>query len=217
MRTGQFELLQCSAFDQRDRGRIRLPGSQHPAGVRDICVRLSPGAARGYFHFVLPGRGLRRGLGSFHFVFSGRGSRALSGAIFFGGVHLYSHPMFPRRVLLCLGFLCSAFLAASAAPVHFNGGSATLDGPWQFHIGDNPAWAAPDFDDSGWERLSPDKPWGAQGHRNADGFGWYRYHVTLDALQAGPDRIAVLFPSVENAYEVYWNGRLIGGNGKVPP
>jgi hypothetical protein len=125
--------------------------------------------------------------------------------------------MFPRRVLLCLVFLCSAILASSAAPVHFNGGSAELDGPWQFHIGDNPAWAAPEFDDSGWEKLSPDRPWGGQGHRNAEGFGWYRYHVTLGAAQTGPDRLAALFPDVEDAYEVYWNGRLVGSEGTVPP
>jgi len=31
-------------------------------------------------------------------------------------------------------------------------GAAPLDGPWQFHPGDDPAWAAASFDDSSWGR-----------------------------------------------------------------
>jgi len=29
----------------------------------------------------------------------------------------------------------------------------TLNGPWKFHIGDNPRWADPGFDDSQWETV----------------------------------------------------------------
>jgi len=35
-------------------------------------------------------------------------------------------------------------------PLTINGlgkGVAPLEGPWQFHLGDNPAWAAPGVDD----------------------------------------------------------------------
>jgi hypothetical protein len=39
-------------------------------------------------------------------------------------------------------------------------GSRTIDGLWQFHLGDDLRWAQPGFDDSGWERLPADKPWG---------------------------------------------------------
>ena len=125
--------------------------------------------------------------------------------------------MFPRSVSVCLFLLSLALGIASARPVHLDGGSTRLFEPWQFHIGDNPAWAAPGFDDSAWEKLSPDKPWGAQGHPNTEGFGWYRYHVTLDPAQTAPTRLAVLIPWAEDVYEVYWNGQLIGGTGKMPP
>ena len=71
--------------------------------------------------------------------------------------------------------------AAPASPEYtqFDGGLTTLDGPWQFHLGDDPAWAAAGFDDSGWEQLDPGKPWGAQGHESVDGYAWYRRHVGL--------------------------------------
>ena len=47
-------------------------------------------------------------------------------------------------------------------------GVTPLEGPWQFHLGDNPAFAQPQTADDtgvdGWEALSPDATWGAQGH-----------------------------------------------------
>jgi len=137
----------------------------------------------------------------------------------------------PRRIALALLLgvfvVLGAFLTPSVAlavqpplfslrlvaqPLEFDGGAAVLDGLWQFHLGDNLAWAAPSFDDSGWEQLKADKPWGQQGHPNRDGFGWYRLHVTL-APGRSPDELALLVPAVEDAYEVYWNGRLLGTYG----
>jgi hypothetical protein len=62
-------------------------------------------------------------------------------------------------------------------------GTAALNGPWQFHLGDDPVWASPALDDatghSGWEQLTADKPWGAQGHLAYAGYAWYRRHVHL--------------------------------------
>jgi hypothetical protein len=109
--------------------------------------------------------------------------------------------------------------AAPAAPEYaqFDGGLTALDGPWQFHLGDDPAWAATEFDDSGWEQLAVNKPWGAQGHESVDGYAWYRRHVQLKPGQQEPDQLAVLIPAVEDAYEIYWNGHLVGANGALPP
>ena len=97
-----------------------------------------------------------------------------------------------------------------------------LDGPWQFHLGDNPAWKSPSFDDSGWEQLTADEPWGMQGHPNIDGFAWYRCRLDIAPGQNLPgensrEALAILMPRVEDAYELYWNGQLIGGDGKLPP
>ena len=99
-------------------------------------------------------------------------------------------------------------------------GAVPLDGPWQFHLGDNPAWAAPDVDDSaaeGWEQLSPDKPWGLQGHASYSGFGWYRRRVSLTPAPGAAPDFALLLQNVANAYEIYWNGRLVGRYGQMPP
>jgi len=41
-------------------------------------------------------------------------------------------------------------------------GAVPLDGPWQFHPGDRPEWAAPKVDDTsghdGWEQLNAGAP-----------------------------------------------------------
>jgi hypothetical protein len=80
------------------------------------------------------------------------------------------------------GFLCAAqpagqSLVAVQTKLNLDGGSVTLDGPWQFHLGDDQTWANPAFDDSAWEQLTTDEPWGAQGHPNESGFAWYRRHI----------------------------------------
>ncbi len=100
-------------------------------------------------------------------------------------------------------------------------GTAPLDGPWQFHVGDNPAWALAQTNDAtgndDWEQISPDKTWGAQGHPAYTGFAWYRKHIHL-APAIGADRdFALLIRHVDDAYEIYWNGVLVGHNGTLPP
>lgn len=144
--------------------------------------------------------------------------------------------MFPHclrmSVALCvaLGALLALPQAGRAQAPHspvliadgLGSGTIPLDGLWQFHLGDNVAWANPDFDDSHWEQLRADKPWGAQGHPNNGGYGWYQSHIVYTAtagVSAGtaPPELALYLPSVQDAYEVYWNGVLVGRYGKFPP
>jgi hypothetical protein len=96
-------------------------------------------------------------------------------------------------------------------------GTVDLGGKWQFKTGDNPAWAAPGFDDSGWERIGVDRPWGAQGHPNYRGFAWYRRHIAFTTPAEAQAQLTLLMGPVDNAYEVYWNGRLVGACGRLPP
>jgi hypothetical protein len=134
--------------------------------------------------------------------------------------------MLPRRIGITFVLIGSALSTGASAVsaqetqpsyAKFDGGLTTLDAKWPFHLGDDLRWASPSFDDSGWEKLSADKPWGAQGHANVDGYGWYRWHLNLAPGQAEPEQLAILLPMVEDSYEVYWNGRLVGRYGKLPP
>ena len=113
-----------------------------------------------------------------------------------------------------------ALNAAGAQTLVIDGlgkGVAPLDGPWQFHLGDDPAWAAPGFDDSHWEQLTADKTWGAQGHPSYTGFAWYRRTIKITTAPGADPNVALLIPVVDDAYELYWNGVKVGQLGTLPP
>jgi hypothetical protein len=93
-------------------------------------------------------------------------------------------------------------------------GSVAIGGQWQFHTGDDPAWASPAYNDSGWKQLRGDETWGAQTHPGYTGFAWYRKGIDV-SVPAG--KLAILIPPVDDAYEIYWNGKKIGSYGSVPP
>ncbi|HEV2214206.1 MAG TPA: GGDEF domain-containing protein, partial [Terracidiphilus sp.] len=125
--------------------------------------------------------------------------------------------------------LCSAWTRASAqAPANprpafelqlsgLGKDETPMNGPWQFHLGDNPQWASPAYDDFFWQQLSAEKPWGMQGHDSYTGFAWYRMHISVaPAPGASPD-LALLIPAMDDVYQVYWNGREIGHLGNMPP
>lgn len=96
-------------------------------------------------------------------------------------------------------------------------GTFPLDGFWQFHLGDDPAWASPTFDDSAWEQITADKPWGVQGHDGSIGFAWYRRHLKIYQSAEPNSNLAILMPPVDDAYELFLNGVKIGKLGSLPP
>ncbi len=135
-----------------------------------------------------------------------------------------------RLPSLCVVFLALAALHAygstpvPAPVVNLDGlgmGTAHLDGPWQFHTGDNPQWAEPGIDDAagqnGWETIQPDRPWGAQSHYAYAGYAWYRLHLHITPSSGFKSEFQLVLPRLSDACEVYWNGTLVGRYGSMPP
>ncbi len=115
-------------------------------------------------------------------------------------------------------------------PPALRAAATLLDGAWRFHTGDDPGWASANTDDSGWETIDmtaspgshdgdvglPDYVggWMAHGHAGYHGYAWYRRAVMVPAGHASWD---ILGPTlVEHGYELYWNGHLLGGSGRLP-
>lgn len=97
-----------------------------------------------------------------------------------------------------------------------------LGGLWEFKTGDDPAWATPGFDDSQWERLRVDRTYGRQGHFAYHGYAWYRRHIDFSGGGADQTVALIVFPiggydAWGGPYEIYWNGVLVGREGKMPP
>ncbi len=131
---------------------------------------------------------------------------------------------------LLLVFPCASSWAAGASGPQpdtlviggLGRGTVPLGGLWEFKTGDDPAWASPGFDDSGWERLRADRTYGAQGYFDYHGYAWYRRHIDFIAAGTG-QKLALIVPPIGGGdagtwpYEVYWNGVLVGRAGKMPP
>ncbi len=67
---------------------------------------------------------------------------------------------------------------------------------------------------SGSESINPGVE---QTHFGYTGYAWYRRHVNFLPVPGVQPDLALLLPSINDAYEVYWNGSLIGHQGKLPP
>jgi sigma-B regulation protein RsbU (phosphoserine phosphatase) len=91
---------------------------------------------------------------------------------------------------------------------------ASLDGLWRFHTGDNPAWAKADFDDSNWRLVRSDESWTKQGFFTYSGYAWYRFSIQV---VDGSKPLGLLLPRIYTGYQVYANGKLIGGSGSIKP
>ncbi|HEX4036932.1 MAG TPA: PP2C family protein-serine/threonine phosphatase [Acidobacteriaceae bacterium] len=76
-----------------------------------------------------------------------------------------------------------------------------------WHAGDNPAWAAPTLDLSGWHS------WDAWNPKSLDPRIWIRCHADLSSLQK-IDHPALQI-TLYAAYQAYFDGRLIGSAGNL--
>jgi hypothetical protein len=100
-------------------------------------------------------------------------------------------------------------------------GVAPLDGPWQFHLGDDLTWATPGIDDAtghnGWEQLTAAAPWGTQGHPDYTGYAWYRRQLNITPASGASPDVTLLIPAIDDVYELFWNGVSVGQLGSFPP
>ncbi len=93
---------------------------------------------------------------------------------------------------------------------------------WRFHTGDDATWARPEFDDSAWEAIKVGTPWEKAGHKDYDGYGWYRLRVTVpkteseDAYFEQYQRLTLLLGAVDDVDVTYFNGVEVGRTGAVP-
>ncbi len=125
------------------------------------------------------------------------------------------HPAVRTCVLLALLLAAATGLPKAAEE------AIPLTEGWKFQPGDNPAWAAPEFDDAAWVPIRVDKIWEDQGYEKLDGFAWFRLRFTLPAhlkerarLQDG---LRLCLGKINNFDQSYLNGALFGVNGKVVP
>lgn len=104
---------------------------------------------------------------------------------------------------------------ANPAPPRIHG-TVTLDGPWRFQIGDDPRWADPGFDDSGWQAIKLSQATSEQGIDTYTGYAWYRMRIKPEQLAPfsglpGNQQIDLAFtPNWVGQFAVFLNGAEAG-------
>ncbi|MGQ1909589.1 beta galactosidase jelly roll domain-containing protein [Marinifilum sp. RC60d5] len=91
-----------------------------------------------------------------------------------------------------------------------------LKGYWKFSVGDDPARAKPNFNDSKWEKIFVPQSWEHGGFEGYNGYAWYRKHFTL-SIPNNLDFVYLYVGYIDDADEVYVNGQLVGTTGQFPP
>ena len=149
---------------------------------------------------------------------------------------LFCYSMLFITLLLVAGtFMYLSYSSTTEETLRSNKHLTTLNGPWKFIAGDNLQYAESNYDDSQWENMDLTAPpgvhdddvglsgyvpgWTAKGHSNYSGYAWYRLKVILDSLPENNLAFAAP-PSVDDAYQVFINGSLLGStadfSGTVP-
>lgn len=145
-----------------------------------------------------------------------------------------------KKTLLCYVMLCVTALLVAGAFVYMSYFSTTeaqlradkklitLNGPWKFIPGDSIQYAAPGYNDAQWQNISLAAPpgvhdgdvglsgyipgWTANGHPTYAGYAWYRLTISRDSVPAGNIALAAP-PAVDDAYQLFINGKLMGSEG----
>ncbi|HEX4599748.1 MAG TPA: alpha-galactosidase [Gemmatimonadales bacterium] len=97
-----------------------------------------------------------------------------------------------------------------------------IRGPWRFRTGDDPRYGTREFDEEAWETIVVPGRWDAAGHRDYDGFGWYRVRFplptpTLSSGTAPARSVALELGKIAEADETFVNGVRVGQTGDFPP
>jgi hypothetical protein len=137
--------------------------------------------------------------------------------------------LFSTLLLVAGTFIYLSYSSTTEETLRSDTQLATLNGPWKFMAGDNMRYAESNYDDSQWENMDLTAPpgvhdddvglsgyipgWTSKGHPNYSGYAWYRLKVALDTLP-GNNLVFAAPPSVDNAYQLFINGVLLGSAGK---
>lgn len=93
-----------------------------------------------------------------------------------------------------------------------------LEGTWQFHEGNDMDWAAPDYDDSNWERVELPANWeDHSGYTEDQVFGWYRKSITIpESWKDYGKSLIVPVGKIDDVDQTFFNGTEIGQTGSFP-
>ena len=91
-----------------------------------------------------------------------------------------------------------------------------LNGDWKFSVGDSADWATPGFTDRDWATIHAPAEWQSEGYEDYNGYAWYRKTFVFPEGHE-KDKIFLSLGRIDDAGQVFLNGKLIGASGEFPP
>jgi hypothetical protein len=115
--------------------------------------------------------------------------------------------------------LCTAAIAYKVHSQTFDLDASRLrvsqiDSMWCFHLGDDPRWSNPDFDDRSWPVLHPQEDWATQGYPRQTELAWFRFHLRVPAHTQS---LVLELPAIQKSFQLFSDGHLIAQVGALPP
>ncbi|MFC1724130.1 alpha-galactosidase [candidate division KSB1 bacterium] len=90
-----------------------------------------------------------------------------------------------------------------------------LPNKWFFKTGDDPEWKNTSVNEMDWDIIDIPLNWENAGYEDYDGYAWYRAHFSTEDIT--PQDLKIQIGKIDDADEVYLNGKLIGKTGEFPP
>ncbi|MEW6194928.1 MAG: histidine kinase [Bacteroidota bacterium] len=81
---------------------------------------------------------------------------------------------------------------------------------WSYREGDSIIWTSPDYNDNKWQVITRKDI-----VENTDNIYWLRTKINLSGNLAELDFLQISIINLANAFEVYWDGKIILTNGKI--
>ena len=95
-----------------------------------------------------------------------------------------------------------------------------LPNEWKFMLGDDMQWANQSFNDSGWGNKQIGSSWSATGMKD-NVYAWYRIKIVIpSSMKSAAEKgkgIKLNLGKIDDVDQTFFNGKLIGQTGSLPP
>lgn len=112
--------------------------------------------------------------------------------------------------LFTLDVFSQSELGCNYNTVDLNKNSTFLINEWKYHYGDIANGANPSLIDTSWEKITR-----FNFRKDKTGIHWFRTNIKLIGEINFEKEVMIWISKLPSAFEVYWDGKLIGINGKV--
>ncbi|KAA9041245.1 hypothetical protein FW778_04205 [Ginsengibacter hankyongi] len=119
-----------------------------------------------------------------------------------------------RSTRYCL-FIFSSIIMFGSAKTQ----TISLPHEWKFKLGDNMDWASASFNDAGWGNKQTGTSWSATGMKD-NVYAWYRIKIIIPSGMKSAEKgkgIKLNLGKIDDVDQTFFNGKMIGQTGSLPP